>query len=80
MHVIHAWLFSPQGFLPPSEGLEIVPIGTVSYGQLAWPELVLDDVRSMALSLPYMSSGTLHMRMGTEEWCGFGPACVTLHK
>ena len=26
----NAWWFSPLGFLPPSEGLEIVLIGTVS--------------------------------------------------
>ena len=26
----NAWWFSPWGFLPPSEGLKIVPIGTVS--------------------------------------------------
>ena len=25
-----AWWFSPWGFLPPSEGLKIVPLGTVS--------------------------------------------------
>ena len=27
---VNAWWFSPQGFLPPSEGLEIVLIGTAS--------------------------------------------------
>ena len=26
----NAWWFSPWGFLPPSEGLKIVPFGTVS--------------------------------------------------
>ena len=25
----NAWWFSPQGFLPPSEGLKIVPLGTI---------------------------------------------------
>ena len=51
----NVWWFSPRGFLPPSEGLKIVPVGTISQGRLAWPELVLDEVKSMALPLPFMS-------------------------
>ena len=27
---LHVWWFSLRGFVPPSEGLKIVPIGTVS--------------------------------------------------
>ena len=41
----NAWWFSSWGFLPPSEGLKIVPIGTVSWGQLAWQDLVLGDLK-----------------------------------
>ena len=41
----HASLAHP----PLDPPLEVVPIGTVSQGRLAWPELVLGDVKSMAL-------------------------------